>query len=593
MPIKTISVRPICLAAYLSLGLSLLGGAVRAERPSAPRLFPADTLAYVRVDDSRDMQAKLKETTMGRLTDDPQIKPIINEFYSSMSGVLQQVQQALGVSFEEVLGIPNGEVAFAVVPTEEDPAICILLEAGDELPAVEILLGKLEDRITEQGAIRKTKKVGTIEMVLYEDPDSRSRQFGYFMDSGVFVGCSKVAYIEKLAMIWTGNGIDHKSLADNRKFTTIMSQSVGVAGERPQMSFYVDPMAIVRQATKGNSGAAMFMTFIPVLGIDGIQGIGGSVILRPKDFDSISHLHLLLASPRKGFLQVMRPKTGDTEPENWVGEDVGTYMTMNWEVAKTVAAAGKIVDLFNQEGFFANEVLKRGSTEVGVELQKDIIDQINDRMSLAQVFIKPVRINSGSNLYCIHLKDGKKFATDVLPKIYEKLSARSPRWSSSTLSDSVVYSLEIENPSEAVRAPQICFTVSENMLLISDSKQALTDALLVQQGQKPLLKDSLEFRVVKDRIKEQQKDRDSSIITFQRPEESLRLFYDLAADPKNKDRIKAMSENNPFMQALYNALDRHKLPPFEVISKYMSPTGSFVTEDETGLHQTSFSLRRE
>jgi Protein of unknown function (DUF3352) len=593
MTARRLWVRSVRFVACFAISFSVMCGLVRAERPTAPRLFPSDTLAYVRVDDSREMQSKMRETTMGRMTDDPQIKPIINEFYSSMSGVLQQVQQVLGVSFEEILSIPNGEVALAVVPTEEDPAICILLEAGDQLPAVEILLSKLEERITEQGAIRKTKKVGNIEIIMYEDPDSRSRQFGYFFDSGVFVACSKVAYIEKQALIWTGNGIDHKSLADNRKFTTIMSQCVGIAGERPHMSFYVDPMAIVRQATKGNSGAALFMTFIPVLGIDGIQGVGGSVILRPKDFDSISHLHLLLASPRKGFLQVMRPKTGDTEPENWVGEDVGTYMTMNWEVARTVGEVGKIVDLFNQEGFFANEVLKRGSTEVGVDLQKDIIDQINDRMSLAQVFIKPVRINSGSNLYCIHLKDGKKFSTDVLPKIYEKLSARSPRWTSSTLSDTVVYSLEIENPSETVRAPQVCFAVSENMLLMSDSKQALTDALLVQQGQKPLLKDSLEFRVVKDRIKEQQKDRDSSIITFQRPEESLRMFYDLAADPKNKDRIKALSENNPVMQALYNALDRHKLPPFEVISKYMSPAGSFVTEDDTGLHQTAFSMRRE
>ncbi len=61
----------------------------------------------------------------------------------------------------------------------------------------------------------------------------------------------------------------------------------------------------------------MVAAMLPVLGVDGIQGVGGSLIVRPDDFDSISHTHLLLASPRKSLLEVIRPKSGSTDPEVW------------------------------------------------------------------------------------------------------------------------------------------------------------------------------------------------------------------------------------------------------------------------------------
>ena len=82
-------------------------------------------------------------------------------------------------------------------------------------------------------------------------------------------------------------------------------------------------------------------------------------------------------------------------------------------------------------------------------------------------------------------------------------------------------------------------------------------------------------------------------MSYQRPEESLRLFYDLANDPSNIERLKSMATNNPFFGALVAALDGKSLPPFEVISKYLAPSGAFVVEEEDGLHYTTFSMRRE
>ncbi|MFN5950327.1 MAG: hypothetical protein ACK43N_17675, partial [Pirellulaceae bacterium] len=49
----------------LAIALGLLGAAneVFAQRPSAPRLFADNTLAYVRIDDTRDMKAKMADSS--------------------------------------------------------------------------------------------------------------------------------------------------------------------------------------------------------------------------------------------------------------------------------------------------------------------------------------------------------------------------------------------------------------------------------------------------------------------------------------------------------------------------------------------------
>ncbi len=106
-----------------------MGGELQAiERPSAPRLFPDTTLAYVRVDDTREFRDKMRISTMGRLADDPQIKPIISEFYGTITDSLSQMQEVIGIDLDELLSIPNGEMAIALLPTKTNPAICMLLK---------------------------------------------------------------------------------------------------------------------------------------------------------------------------------------------------------------------------------------------------------------------------------------------------------------------------------------------------------------------------------------------------------------------------------------------------------------------------------
>ena len=572
-------------ASFLAL---VSAGTVWGQRPSAPKLFPTKTMAYLRIDDTRELKEKLSQTAGGKLMEDPEIKPIIGDLYGSIAQLAQGMQQEIGVNLDELLSIPNGELAFALVATKEDPVPCILIEAGDEIPAVQLMLDKVEGRVASRGGERNTKTIGKIEIVQF----SGRRGFAYFIDSGVFVASSS-DYVETLAQIWQGSGIDHTPLADNRNFTDILSRCVGTEGERPQISFFVDPIAIAREALKRSPSSFIALTAMKTLGLDGIKGVGGSVIMGTNEFDTISHFHMLLDTNRQGVLRALRPKSGATDPELWVDDSVVSYMTMNWDVMRTVKAVEEIANTFGGENFFEDNVIKNASRELNLDFRKDMLEQMNDRVTMAQVVLPEKKINSQSNVIGIHVKDAERIKTVVLPKLFEAAKKGDSRWTTKQVGEHTVYFQDLRITSETIRAPRPAFTIVGNQIIASDALESIERVLSVFEGGEDLLADSIEYKLIRDKIKEQLKGAEFSTMAYQRPDEQLRLFYDMASDPKNIERMEEMSANNPIFTALVAALKGRKLPPFEKISKYMVPSGAFLTEEENGLHYTAFSLKRE
>ncbi len=597
----------------LAWGVSLTAGLgffdsslLLAERPTAPQLFPAETLLYVRVDDSRQLRELMGASSTGKMFSDPELKPIVDEIYGSAVQLTSQMQEVIGVNLEELLAIPNGEMAFGVYSNEKKPVIVAMLEARDELPGLQIILSRAEEQAARQ-ADRTEEQVGDITLVTWKNRNRADREVSYFISDGVFVAITQTAAARTLCEVWqgkVGEGKEkYKNLAENRKFLTVMAQCVGSEGERPQVSFFFDPYATVRTIinNSGNSAGGAVLAVLPALGVDGVQSIGGSLILGTKEFDSIIHAHLQLASPRRGVLEVLRPKNGSTVPEPWVPEDVGSYSTLNWDLPKTISGVAKIVDTFQGEDAFKNQVLARVGEQLEMDVQTELIDQAAGRITVIQGFVKPFRINSGTNLVAVQLKDPAKFKEEVFPKVASLIERRGrgavPTRKSGTTGE--FYILEVGGDregrpsSEVVRRPKICYGIMDDYLFFSDDTYMIDEIIAAKEGRKGLLSDSDEYELIANKVKEQLKEKESSILLFQRPQESLRVFYEMARDPANKDRLKESGANNPVFRALAEVLDKHELPPFSVLEKYLVPTGAFVTEDESGLHYTAFSLKKE
>jgi hypothetical protein len=585
------------------------------ERLTAPQLFPEKTLAYLRIDDVRQLKADLGRSSLGKLGNDDQLKPILSEFYGSLVKNTAAMQDAIGLNLDELLSIPSGEMAIALLPNDRGrasaardsaeqgenvrvqvtgPTIALLLDAGEEVTSVQVILQRMRE--SARNMVHEEKNVDRLTLHRYQNPDRRRQQFAYFIDSGVVVACSDADYLEQLALRWLGQAADSSSLADNRKFTSIMSRCVGTAGERPQLSFYADPLEIIRQFVPRNAGTSMALAMLPALGLDGIEALGGSTIIAPPDFDSISHFHISLSSPRRGVLSLLRPKAGSTSPEAWVPDSVAGYSTLNWDWASTLQGVERLYNQFYGEDALDQNIFARVNQQLNLDLRRDILDNLEGRVTWMQGFVRPVRINSGSNVYAIRLKNPEYVKNSVVPKLLALVEKRFPVTTEGfgKLTAQVFkVGRDQQSPDAPIRQPEICITFIDDYVIVADSRYMMRQVADCAAGVSPPLSQSLDYQLISDRIAAQLQEKECSAITFGRPEESLQLFYELARDPQNRERLKGLAQNNGFFGALLSALEKHELPAFSVISQYLAPSGGYLVEEETGLHYMTFSLRRE
>lgn len=568
----------------------------QAERPTAPYLLPEDTLVYLRVGSVPELVEGFQDTSLGKITNDPQVKPLLSDLYKSAVEAFERIEDRVGIPLDELLAIPQGELSIAVVAPEEGrPEVIALIEVGDRLPAAEVLIERAEEALTKQGGERSTEKVGETELVIYQFPGERQRRLVRFERDGVILLTSSQDLAKQLVAVWDGKAEDFRTLADNRRFTTIMKRSVGFQDERPQVTFYADPLTLIKRLTRGNFSAQAGLSIATGLGLDGVKGIGGSMVLGAEEFDVIMHAHLLLQTPRDGVLKMIAFESGDITPEPWVPKDAASYSTLNWNIDKTYGELVRLYDMFRGEEAWNDQVLKEIAGRIELDLKADVIDALDGRATLVTWMERPARINSQCTLVGLKLKDAAKSQV-VLNRITDRFEERVTR---ETYGGTSYFRIAVggrrgnDFDEELARRPTPCAAIIGDYLIVTDSEKFLQQVIVTKSDSSLSLAGELDYKLIANKIERQLGETKAGMIEFSRPEEALRVFYELATAQSTQTRLANQAENNEFFRVLNRAVTDNPLPPFAVIAKYLAPGGAIITDDETGIHYTAFSLRRE
>lgn len=597
-----------CLAIGL-LGLMTLGWAAAAaaqeeKRPAAPQLLPADTLAYFRIADTPELIEKWQETTFGRMFNDPQIRPLVDQLYGEAADAFDQFQDQVGASLNQLLSIPQGEFCIAMVkPEEGPPAVVALLDVKSSKPVAEKLLARGEELLATSGATRSTETVGGTELIIHKTAGETPREVVYFHREEVIVITSNLGTAKHILAAWDGekdaDGKALRTLADNPKFTAIMKQCLGAQGERPQVTFFVDPIEIVKVVSRGTVAGQTVLALLPPLGLTGVRGIGGSAIFSTEDFDSVVHLHLLLANPRSGVLEMLAMTNGDTTPEAWVPADAASYATVNWDIAKTHESLTKVYDSIRGEGALARDLDQYVSQNLGVDFATDVIPALDGRVTLVGWMEKPARLNSQANLIALRLKDAEAFQK-TLDKVAEKFAADLTKESFSgvdflrsarPLGPQPQEGQENQGP-RLLRQSEPAIAIIDDYLVLADSTNFMKEVISAKLGRVKSLAGELDYKLIASKIKRQMGDNQAGMISFNRPEQGMKSLFEFATADDVRERLASGAENNGFFRVLNTALTDHPLPEFSVIQQYMAPTGGLMTNDETGMHYMAFSLKR-
>ena len=594
---------------------------VADARPTAPELFPYNTVVYLRVDDFPELKTDFARTSLGAIRADESVSPLVDRLYSELLNAFPQIQEELGVTLEDILQLPTGEVALSLAVTDTArPMFAFIADVGANTETADKLIERAQfEHISNAGDLVE-ETIGETEVTIFRNPGDDDDLYIFIKEETV-VMCSSELMATHLISVWEETAEETvRNLSDNRKFTDIMRNSVGADDYQPQISFFADPLTLINATTRDNFQAQAAMALLPTLGVDGFKAVGGSLILAPPGFDSVAHFHLALGTPRRGVLNLLTFGSGDMSPEPWVPADVADYSTVFWDLEKTYTEVEKLVDQILGSGYFENLVEDNVNTPTGWNLREDVIGQIDGRLTMIGKVIEPIRVNSLSRLISVKLKDPDAFAKFIDVNIekfeapFEKKEYRGAAYylvSTPNRGGPPVPEVSFQQPGqppeqpnpapnrnqqnfrENFRQPQPTFAIVDGYLVVGDSFEIVESVIDTSTGEGEKLADQSDFQLIVAQIKAQTGEIEPSAISFSRPEHSLKMFYDVLLGDSVQGTITNQASDNQFFRVINSAFQDHPLPEFSAISKHLAPTGGVLFNRPSGLHYMSFSLKPE
>lgn len=551
-----------------------------AEEEVAPtdRLLPPEVSVYFSIPSVEDLKAKWAGTAMGAIAADSAFEPFKEEINKVLTKASDEIEKNLGVAVKDLLSMPSGEFAIAVLtPPGKKVSAAMFLDFDDNLETVNTLLEKADKALEEQGATSDDEDVDGTTVSVWKfktDDEQTPNTLVYFVKGTMLVATSDLDTAKAVLDRWDGKHAD--VFADNENYNLILKKC-STDDEDGLLTWYVDPMGLVQaaltQVAAANPQAALAMGFLEPLGVRGIKAMGGSMDLATDQFDGVSKTFLLIEQPTKGLLNVFQFPAIEQKPPRWVTTNTSAWMSVNWDIAAAYSAIETMVDMFKGPGQFAAMIDQIAQQEGGpkVHLKKDVVDVVSGRI---QVVVEPGKKKADDKadervVVALELKDAKKFQS-TLAKM-TKLPGFPGQ--SREFKGSTIYEFEVPDFNGGLETKMAGLAIGQNQLMFSNDITAV-ESLLRGDTDGESLADSTDYKKIAEHLPAK-----TSVVSYSRSDSQLQTAWDTA--------------RNGQLGLFFPEVDFSKLPDFDSVKKYLQPSGSYSVPDKKGVLFVSFSNKRD
>lgn len=571
----------VAAATVFLAGLPLFAQATLTGKVVSDAILPQDTYLYLSVPNINEVKRVLKSSSFGQLLNDPAMtefkEEVMNAFENEMQEAMTQFQEASGMTVEEALALPSGEISMAVSAAgNSSVGLVLFFDIGDNEAKVEPLMDQLTAMLSQQQRLSSadTSYGGTaitgFEIVYPgQAPTPLAEEFGWFLKDGRIVASNQMELLESVIDNWDGDSRD--SFVSNDSYSFIMSRCK--TDEAPAISkFYFDPIGLFTKLVQtqslgqqANMGASMALGFLPTLGLSQLKAMGGVEQEGSGDFEMVTRTVMYSEQPASGLMQVFQLGQAETTPPTWVKDNVSTYMSTKWEVNEAFVAVESLVDMFQGAGALSKILDQAANNGPGIHLREDIIDNLTGEIQLITAPNSTEKFGSDELLLALGLRNPEAVAA-LVSRMSGQMNMEARDFQGIDL-----YSMGIPN------GQAFSLAVKDGSLLFSMGGSLMEQVLRNNDDMRPLA-ESDEFQSIAAHFPA-----DAVSVTFSRPAQSYRSIYDMVRD--------GGAENFPGVQDIFEKIDFTKLPPFEKIEKYIKPAGAYSVKDNNGYFMEGFQLK--
>ena len=460
----------LCCARWLSIVVAgcwavILAGNLQAA-PTSEQLLPSTTKGYISIGDVDRFRADWDKTQIGQLLADPIMQPFVEDFKKQIAGRWNQTHQKLGITWDDLSGVPSGEVALAIIlPSKTEAAMVLIADVAGRKEQTARLLEKIGKNMT---ALHKAK-ASEIEVagsrvtsyVVPKDEHHPARNAYIVVKEDRLVAADHLDVL-KGVLQRIGRASD-ESLAKLPAFDSVSKRCQAAAGERvPHVRWFVEPFGYVEANRIANpDGKRRGNDMLKILkntGFTAIQGIGGYVHLMPEKFEMLHQTYVYAPPLHKGedryelsANMLDFPNGGDFVPEAWVPREVATYASFNLKPKKVFASLPPLVDaIIGDEGVFEDVIksIQEDPNGPQIDVQADLVNVLGGRATVISDYLLPITPKSERLLMAIQTTNPKKLADTI-----EKQMKTDPDAKRREYKEHIIW--EIINPESDVAMVQI------------------------------------------------------------------------------------------------------------------------------------------
>lgn len=551
------------------------------------RILPGETYLYFSMPSVQRFREAFGKSPAGQMFADPAFDDFKNELNNAFSAQLDegfaQVQDAIGISVQELLDIPTGEVTLAVcgagVRANKMGAV-IFLDYGDHESDVRSLMDQAAAALSNVPDLESadTEYDGT-NITLYNVTSEISRQtplakeFGWFMKDSRLVISNSRSVMELILDNWSGEADD--TLRQNEVYSYILERCQTSEGSS-LLTTYFDPIGlfkkVIQTGSAGEAGmaAGLALGMLPTLGLDQFRAMGSVAQMDVDGFDAVSRSFIYCDQPPRGAMQIFQFESVDTMPPTWVKDGASLYMSAKWRIEDAYAAIESLVDMFQGAGAFSSMIEQAAERGPQIHIKQDVVDLMDGTMQMVSAPGPSATGYGGDEILMAFGVRDESQAADLLVKLTSLpgFPGESREFQGATL-------YEIQNPGDG---QTVGFTVANGKLLIGIGGFLLEQALRNDDDVRPLA-ESEDFQRVARHIPA-----DALAVTYSHPANQYRSLYEML-------RSGDVVDNFPGLDDILSQIDFGLLPSFDVIEKYLAPTGGYWVGDENGVLMETFSLK--
>ncbi|MEN6458851.1 MAG: hypothetical protein ABFC63_07965 [Thermoguttaceae bacterium] len=513
-----------CWAACLSLAMAA-GALAAAEGRRSETLLPNTTQGCVAISNVDTLEEHWNQTQLGHLMADPVMKPFTKDMKRQVEERWSSVQDRLGISLDDMKGVPGGDVAIGLIaPEPGKAAVAIVIDVTGKLKNAREMLVRVNKRQLERGAKRSevTVKGCPDAVIRYQLPQSEderdARQSGlpggekpdaknataeqesparlafYCLTGNLLVIADDLGVAESILARGLGIRKEKDSLADHKPFQMVMKRCRADYGVgTPQVRWYLCPLgyAAAARAATPEGQRRKGKTLLEVMqhqGVAAVQGVGGLVDFSSEGYELIHRTAIYAPGPfEKAMKMAVLPNKTDFAPQSWVPRDVATYTTFYFDILNAFDNFGSIFDeLFGQgePGTWEDtkQSLKEDPSGPQVDLREDLIRHLGQRVSMLTDYEEPITTSSERLFFAIEVKN-----PDAVALAIKKLLVSDPTFKCRKVKGHVVWEMVQEESPELKNGLDIDLGQDPAVTEAHPLKRRKTGSDDEQEERKPLL----------------------------------------------------------------------------------------------------------